>query len=187
MSSTAYGLFSAVAGGFTATGSYDALASYTVPSGGVSSITFAGLPTGGQYKHLQLRINAQHSSNAVSTQIALNDDTTTGNYNRHVVYGSGGSVYAFSEVGTGSPRSLIYINNVSSAPIIALVDFVDYSNTSKLKTLRSSVGRYSSSDQTIAFESKLWKSTNAINKITLTIDSGTITEFSKFSLYGLKG
>jgi len=50
---------------FTPTGSYDALASYTVPSGGASTITFAGIPTGGQYTHLQLRVSGLYSSVAV--------------------------------------------------------------------------------------------------------------------------
>ena len=39
---------------YSPTGSYDALAVYTVPSGGASSIIFAGIPQSG-YQHLQLR------------------------------------------------------------------------------------------------------------------------------------
>ena len=39
---------------FSLVGNYDALATVTVPSGGLSSITFAGIPTTG-YSHLQIR------------------------------------------------------------------------------------------------------------------------------------
>ena len=49
---------------FTLTGSYDALATVTVPSGGVSSITFSAIPQTG-YSHLQLRTMVR-SSDATS-------------------------------------------------------------------------------------------------------------------------
>ena len=60
------------------TGSYDALAVYTVPSGGASSITFAGIPQSG-YQHLQLRMFAKsvntlaNDTNAINLKI--NNDT----------------------------------------------------------------------------------------------------------------
>jgi hypothetical protein len=172
---------------FSPTGSYDALASYTVPSGGVTTIEFAGLPATG-YKHLQLRMNHQQSNGGVSVNIAFNDDTNVGNYARHVIYGAGGSVYAFGEAGSGGARSLLYINTAGTVPSSTVWDLLDYNNPSKFKTTRMLSGKwYSTSDQSVSLEGKLWRNTSPINKITLTVESGTITQNSKFSLYGIRG
>jgi len=56
---------------FTLTGAMDALATVTVPSGGVSSITFSALPQTG-YSHLQLRSFILSSSTASSGTLLLN-------------------------------------------------------------------------------------------------------------------
>ncbi len=173
---------------FTSIGSYEAIASYTVPTGGVSSIVFSGIPNDGKYKHLQLRITHNQSTGGTSTFIALNGDTTTGNYARHVVYGDGTAAFTFGEGGTGDARSVLYINTAGGVPSATIMDFTDYANTSKTKVFRTLTGKWrTNSDNSIALESHLWNNTNAINSITLTIGSGTITEFSKFSLYGVKG
>lgn len=173
---------------FSPTGSYDALASYTVPSGGVSSITFAGLPTGGQYSHLQLRITHNQSVGGVSTYIAFNGDTDYNNYVRHIMGGDGSGVFGFGQINTADTRSLLYINTAGGVPAATIMDLLDYANPNKAKTFKTITGKwYNSSDNTVAFENHLWTGTAPVNSITLTTVSGVLTEFSKFSLYGVKG
>ena len=79
-------------------GAYDALATVTVPSGGVASIEFAGIPTG--YKHLQLRLLTR--TNRADTNdfmtIRFNGDSGS-NYAYHSLYGNGASAGA-NDTGT---------------------------------------------------------------------------------------
>lgn len=180
---------SAYRAGFTSTGSYDALATYTVPSGGLSTITFGGLPTDGRYKHLQLRITHNQSVGGVSTYIAFNGDTDGNNYVRHIMGGDGSANFAFGQINTADTRSLLYINTAgSSVPSATIMDLLDYDSANKAKTFRYITGKwYSSSDTTVAFENHLWTGTAPINSITLTTASGVITQNSKFSLYGIRG
>jgi hypothetical protein len=55
---------------YTLTGNYDALGTVTVPSGGLSSVTFAGIPQTG-YSHLQVRIMAVTNTTANSAMEQL--------------------------------------------------------------------------------------------------------------------
>jgi len=178
---------------FTPTGSYDSLATYTVPSGGVSSITLAGIPSGGQYTHLQLRTLVKSSRSAVNDfmQIRFNDDTTTSNYRGHALDGDGSGIYAETSA-NNIEISWLPGNSNASMFGVGIIDILDYTNTSKYKTLRSLGGfnQNSSSSGTswIGLVSGLWMSTSSINSIKLTSGtSSNFVEYTQVSLYGVKG
>ena len=166
---------------FSPTGSYDALATYTVPSGGVSSITFAGLPTGGQYAHLQIRVMYP---TGYWGRIRFNGDTTTSNYRGHNIQGSGGAV------GAGTSANELYFpqgyNGNTDKPYVAILDILDYASNSKYKTTRSLEGYDANTEGYITFCSGLWMSTSAINSFTITSGSTNFGQFSSFALYGVK-
>lgn len=177
---------------FQPTGSYDALATYTVPSGGVSSITFAGLPTGGQYSHLQLRLIARTGNSANNDLIYYRFNGDSGsNYSWHYLQGYNGA----SAISSGaSSQTTIYTwsssANTSTANFFGaeIVDIFDYASTSKYKTLKNLGGVDNNGSGNINVTSGLWMNTNPINSITITNYSGTnFSEFSQFSLYGVKG
>ena len=176
---------------FIATGSYDALATYTVPAGGVSTITFAGIPTGGPYSHLQIR---QIARTTVATAIQsgngirFNGDTAS-NYGIHQLLGDGSSAsagaitpdsYIFYSANTGTSAG----SNIFGA---AVIDILDYASTTKFKTVRTLAGADLNGSGSIYFRSGLWRSTSAIDTITIDCrDSGSFTQYSQFSLYGVK-
>ena len=115
-------------------GAYDALASVTVPSGGASSITFAGIPN--TYKHLQIRAIAKAVSNEQGYFMQFNSDTGT-NYNTHLLYGNGASVTALSN----NTWAGLDIASTSSSNFSAIVvDILDYTDTNKNTTIRSLSG-----------------------------------------------
>jgi hypothetical protein len=159
------------------------LATYTVPSGGVSSITFAGLPTGGQYSHLQLRVTlATWATGGNSDYMRINGDSGS-NYTWHYLVGSGSSASAGSSTGqTGVPS---FFSTPTVSPRI--YDILDYANTNKYKTIRSLVGGDANGSGYIWFQSSLWLNTAAITSLTFNIDSNNIPQYSQFSLYGVKG
>lgn len=172
---------------FSPTGSYDALATYTVPSGGVSSITFAGIPN--TYSHLQIRSIAQCSSTGSDWQrllVSFNSDTTNSNYVDHLLYGTGSSAAALAETSTRKGFGTASRSGVSYFAV-GVTDVLDYASSSKYKTSRTLTGLDTNGNGQIRFESNLWMSTSPISSITLTIeDSSNFNQYSQFSLYGIR-
>ena len=167
---------------FTLTGSYDALATVTVPSGGASSITFSAIPQTG-YKHLQIRMFAQNTV-ADDTSIQFNSDTGS-NYGFHYLYGNGSSVGS----GPVTPSTSIGWKTLSATANIfsaGILDLLDYTNTNKYKTTRALSGDDFNGSGTLVMHSGLWRNTNAVNSITIFPNSGNLTRYSSFASYGVK-
>ena len=166
-------------------GAYDALATVTVPSGGLASIDFAGIPN--TYKHLQIRTIARSNGSATNLSLTFNGDTNNANYYaRHILYGDGSTAAAISnQTLTGITTGSVSANTTSLvAPNI--IDLLDYSNTSKNKTLRSLGGHDANGSGFIILGSGLWMNTAAINSVNITCFSGSFTEHTQFSLYGVR-
>jgi hypothetical protein len=71
-------------------------------------------------------------------------------------------------------------------PVIC--DILDYSSTSKNKTLRALSGWDNNGSGLIVINSAFNGSTAAINSISMNSDSGTdFMQYSSFALYGIKG
>ncbi len=162
------------------TGSYESIA--TVNASGSSSVTFSSIV--GTYKHLQVRLSTLTST---GTSIQLQSNLGLGT-NSHQLLGDGSAASARnSAVGTYG----IYIPSDTgigtggSAPVVAVIDLLDYANTNKNKTVRSLYGGEDNSAGIVMFNSGFWNSTSAITSLTFTPNSGTVT--GKFALYGIKG
>ena len=167
---------------FIATGSYDALASYTVPSGGLSEIIFTGIPN--TYSHLQLRCSIRGSANNYQL-IRLNSDSAS-NYAYHYLYGTGSAVGAGNVTSTSS-MGFTDTTNTASIFNALIIDVLDYASTTKNKTLRGLGGFDTNGGGFISANSGLWfKTPEAVNAIRLAPDTGTYAEYSKFSLYGIR-
>jgi hypothetical protein len=166
-------------------GAYDALATVTVPSGGVSSISFAGIPSG--YKHLQLRaIIKTISSGGTQCRIRVgNGSADTGNnYSRHGLAGDGASSSAYG-VASDNLGSFSDVNNVQFGP--AVCDILDYTSANKNKTIRVLSGVDTNGAGIVGLFSTAWmNSTTAINYISLFPVSDTFAQYSQFALYGIK-
>ena len=160
-------------------GSYDALATVTVPAGGVSSISFTGIPSG--YKHLQLRMFHATTTNLDNVQMQFNGDTGS-NYSWHELYGSGSSAAAGSSTSTTFIRTLLAFD----APASAVVDVLDYSSSTKNKTVRTITGVDDNGGGYIVLRSGLWMNTAAITSIVLSKQNYNFSQYSQIALYGVK-
>jgi hypothetical protein len=176
---------------FTLVGNYDALATVTVPVGGVSSITFAGIPTTG-YTHLQVRCIARATSGSATDNwyLQLNGDTAT-NYSQHFIYGNGSVTSASGSANISIPNMglLPSTANTANAFSASVVDILDYTNTNKFKTMRSLSGYDNNgTDGYMFLYSSNWGSTAAVNSIKFTpvSGSGSFAQYSQFALYGVK-
>lgn len=168
------------------TTSYESIASVTVGSGGTATVTFSSIPS--TYTHLEVRALYGTSSATSSNLLRLNNDTGS-NYARHYIVGSGSAASAsaaatqtagwFSDWGPGG---------VTTSPGAAVMQILDYTNTNKYKTVRILNGYDGNGSGYIGLYSALWQSTTAVNRIDiLAPTSGTITQYSSFALYGIKG
>ena len=171
--------------GFPRIGDFESIATVTVGGGGSASVTFSSIPS--TYKHLQVRGIGSTSIAGKAWGIRLNNQTGS-NYSDHYLQGTG----SVPETGAAATQTLGYIgtspestnNNYVGA---AVIDLLDYANADKYKTIRSlsgadmnGVGGYS------RFNSSLWQSKNAINRVDLVLTSGNFNQYSSFALYGIK-
>lgn len=162
------------------------IATTLVGSGGATDITFSNIPQ--NYKHLQIRTILKRSGGtaADNTNIRLNGDTGS-NYAWHQLLGNGSSALA----GAGTSATFMQvIHSDSTANVFGagIIDFLDYTNQNKYKTVRTLAGW---DDNTVngymIFRSGLWMNTSAITSIKLIPNTGTFAQYSRFSLYGIRG
>jgi hypothetical protein len=171
---------------YISTNSYESIVTTTVGSN-VSEITFSSIPS--TYTHLQFRLITRTNRGTAEDgfRITINDDTNTANYRSHVLYGDGSSVVPQSITGLGW-AGYYPTNSGSSIFGGGVMDFLDYANTNKGKTMRHLGGYDANGSGYIVFSSSLWTSTAAITKIKFTFDSGSsFTQYSQLALYGIKG
>lgn len=164
-------------------GAYDALATVTVPSGGLATITFAGIPN--TYKHLQIRyINTTTTVNQ-NLIFRFNSDTGS-NYAWHRLLGDGSSAIADSTAST-TGMTIGRSGGNSTSFAAGVVDILDYASTSKNKTVRTLYGTDQNGSGLIFLSSGLWfKTPEAVNTFTITSASGDFAQYSQFALYGVK-
>jgi hypothetical protein len=179
LSAKAYGFTSAVA----AATSYESIATVTVGSGGSSSVTFSSIPS--TFTHLQIRGISKGTSSATNAILRFNGDTAS-NYSFHILYGNTGGAQVTGAGGNG----FIYIGNQSATAntfSAEIIDILDYSSTSKNKTVRALCGYENNSDGESGLFSGGWfNSSTAISSITLSL-TATFSQYSQFALYGIKG
>lgn len=178
-------------GGSPIVGAYDALATYTVLSGGTSAIMFSGIPS--TYTDLEIRAILKDTNTGADSQGLLmqyNGDSGA-NYSFHRLTGDGSSASA----GSGTSQTSITVGGIirssSSASMFSsfIMTIKDYSNTSKNKTNRQILGWDTNNTTTgsIGEWSGAWYSTAAINSITFTIaGSESFAQYSSISLYGVR-
>lgn len=169
--------------------SYDSIATVTVGAGGTSTVTFSSIPS--TYKHLQLRYIARtgrardaasgltmrinSSYPVVGHEILANPNTATG----------GGGNPGIGSLMLCAPG----VNAASNAFGTGIVDFFEYADSNKNKTIRALSGSETNTEGQMKFLSLLVNSTTNISSITFeTVDGGTnIQQYSYFALYGIKG
>ena len=175
------------------TTSYESISTVTVGSGGAASIDFTSIPQ--TYKHLQIRGIMRGSASTTSNdqvRIRFNDDSAN-NYAYHMLLGSGS---AASASGTATQPQIIGMQIVGSGSAAnvfgaSVTDILDYTSTTKNKTVRILDGQDTNGAGYVVFQSGLWfKTPEAITKVSIFYPNGStagIGQYSHFALYGIKG
>ena len=159
------------------------IASTTVGSGGVASVSFTSIPA--TFTHLQVRAFAQDaraSSYANSPILVTFNGDTGANYTWHSLTGNG----SVGSSAGATALNFIYIQSARTGSFGAsITDVLDYTNTNKNKVLRSMGGVDNNGSGIIELDSGLWLNTSAITSITLTPLSPNFSQYSSFQLYGI--
>lgn len=166
--------------------SYESIATQS-GTGSSATITFSSIPS--TYKHLQIRA-VSPVGNYITGKLQFNSDTGS-NYARHTLLTNGGGTVQSTSATSQTYISLGADNGYgrSSYPYAMVIDILDYTNTSKYKTMRM-LGGFDTNNTDggeICLESGLWMSTSAISTITFGLTSSNYPTTAKFALYGIKG
>jgi hypothetical protein len=169
-------------------GAYE-LISTTILGSSAASVTFSGLGTSAAaYKHLQLRMVTK-STNANSDITFTFNGSTTG-YANHLLDGNGSNVSSQNNINTAAIMGYNLTTGSGSANIYSatIFDLLDFSSTSKNKTVRILYGQNDSAfgNTHIGLMSGLWVSTSAVTSIAINGNATSLAAGSRFSLYGLR-
>jgi hypothetical protein len=170
-------------------GAYQQIAT-TVMTGNTGNVVFSSIPSG--YRHLQIRMVARNAEAITGLRglfINFNGDSST-TCATHYMYGNASSIISGyqsdNRINAGGWSLMPTVNLTSGAFFSGVIDILDYSSTSKNKTLRLLGGTNTSTASTVGLMSGLWPSTAAINNIEM-YSNGAWVSGSRFSLYGIKG
>ena len=167
------------------TGNFESIA--TITAAGSSSVTFSSIPS--TYKHLQIRGMANNGeTSSWNNQGMQINGITSAVYSFHVLYGDGASVGAIPGYSNTKINDAFRIPPASTGVFgVVIMDFLDYTNTNKYKTIRTLDGGDGNGNGWISLASGLYQQTTAISSITLISSSGNFGTGSQFALYGIKG
>lgn len=190
-SAQAFGFLGATGTPFALAGNYESIASFTVPTGGLTSVTFSNIPQ--TYAHLQVRgiaRNTSHSGGGAEQNLRMqfNGDTAS-NYSDHWIAGDGSSASASNELTTSMMLAYGIIpmdTETANSYGTFVTDLVDYANGSKYKTIRSLIGKDTNGGGYIFLSSGNWRSTSAVTSLVLYPQAGSFAQYSSFALYGVK-
>lgn len=153
-----------------------------------ASVTFSSLNTlGAGYKHLQIRAAARSTGTFTRDHFYIRFNSTALT-NGHELRGDAGSVTSGGMlIGSDVSLGLMPCSPTGSNEFGAFVtDVLDFSSTSKNKTIRTLSGSAASSQPIIQLTSGFQNSTTAITSITILGRDGQVAQNSRFSLYGVR-
>ena len=161
------------------------IAGTTVSSSSAYAAQFNDIPA--NFTHLQVRTFGRGTvaSNIANVLVQLNGDTGGANYSYHAIRGDGAST-ATSQATSTTYSLLGYEPGASATANVygsSIIDFLDYTNTSKFKTMRGISGYDSNGNGMVGLYSGLWMSTARVNNIY--VYYGNAAAGTRVDLYGI--
>jgi len=145
-----------------------------------ASVTFSGIS--GSYTDLIIWTNAANTAGnaAIKVQVGNSSIDTGSNYSTTYLYGNGSTATSGR---TTSATSMIAARTASTLTANGYITLQNYSNTTTYKTMLS---RGNAANEMAVAYVGLWRSTSAINIITLTDENANnFISGSTFTLYGI--
>lgn len=165
------------------------IATAFVGAGGSAVIEFRDIPQ--NYKHLQLRATLRETGGSTDNNayMYMNGDSSS-RYSYHFTWSSGAATVSGGANAT-STQALGFrlTGSGSTAGVfgVGIMDILDYSNTNKNKVSRVLTGHDQSGSGFLFYWSNLWQSLDAVTTLTFIPTGGNFAQYSRISLYGVKG
>lgn len=148
--------------------------------------TFSSIPQ--TFTHLRMicYLRTSQAGAGANAGVWLNNDQS-GIYRVHYTGGDGGSIFSGDFAANQTSFNIGWVGNTAATAGLFsthIVDILDYTDTSKFKTIRTINGFDANNSTTnlVGLWSGLWRSTSAINRIDIPIGFAT---GSTVSLYGI--
>jgi hypothetical protein len=167
---------------------YEPIATQTLGSD-TATVTFSTIPQ--TYTDLVVACHLSGSRATFGGDFLTRFNGDTGaNYSRHYLFGDGASLGS----GGVANETRILTDGCTGASAtsgifgVGIVDVIDYADVNKYKTLRGLTAYDRNGGGLIVVNSGSWRSTVAINTITVTsYYASNFVQYSSFALYGIKG
>jgi hypothetical protein len=158
------------------------LASTTVGSGGASTIDFTNIPQ--NYTDLVLKISGRlnYAATAVGIQFGFNGQAAGTSITGKTIQGSGSSAGSYSAWQPNIDSASATANTFGSVDIY----IPNYTSSNNKSASSNSVQEDNSSTAYAEMHAALWSNTSAINRITITPNSGSFVQYSTAYLYGIR-
>ncbi len=156
---------------------YEPIATNTLGSG-QSSITFSSIPS--TYTDLVL-VAAIKGTSTIYRQLTVNGDNGS-NYSITELIGDGSTASSSRQSSATAMGMMEATNSSSDGTAVSIFNFMNYANTTTYKTVITRSNKHNRTGAIVG----LWRSTSAINSITLSAFSNTYATGSTFTLYGIK-
>ena len=161
---------------------FELIASSTVGSGGASSIDFTSIPS--TFTDLCLKVSSRADAGSIWTLFAFNGGSSSDLAMRSILGYEGTTVlsqsYSSGQV-TNNPNNFT-ANTFSNAEIY----IPNYAGSTNKSVSSDSVMENNATTANQALAANLWSNTAAINRITLTCNTGNFVQHSTAYLYGIK-
>jgi hypothetical protein len=163
---------------------YSKIASYTVGSGGISSVDFLAIPQ--NYDDLIIKISARSANASSFDNPRLSFNTITTNFNRKELYAESGTI------GAEQPADRIFGNvpgaNAPANTFGVLEMYLPKYTSRNYKPYSvDSFTEHNSTTYSMWMLAGLWSNTSAINSISITLNTAAnFVQYSTFTLYGVK-
>ena len=157
---------------------YEKIATNTLGAG-VATVTFSSIPA--TYTDLVLICDTKASTGTPNNRMQVNSDTAT-NYSQTVLAGNGTTATSARSSSNTFIYADYYATNDTTNNKNTIIQFMNYANTSTYKTILSRANNAAAGTDAIV---GLWRSTSAINSITVYVASSWASG-AIFSLYGIK-
>jgi hypothetical protein len=164
------------------------IASNTVGSGGVASVTFSSISS--TYTDLMLKVSAR--SNASGTYVddlILQFNSSTTNYSYTQLYGTGSAVGAGNSNGLAGAYAGTFDSTNATANTFGNSEMYipNYAGSNYKSISADAVAENNATANFQNLVASLWSNTAAITSITLaSLNGGNFIQYSTFYLYGIK-
>jgi hypothetical protein len=161
---------------------FELIASSTVGSGGAATIDFTSIPS--TYTDLVLKISGRlnYAATAVGLQFGFNGQAAGTSITGKTIQGSGSGVVSYSAWQPNIDAASATANTFASVDIY----IPNYTSSNNKSASSDSVQEDNTTTAYAEMHAALWSNTSAINRITITPNSGSFVQYSTAYLYGVK-